>query len=251
MRACRAIHAPRADVAAAASDPSSPRPERTCLPTFLQGTFSVFRLDSPSIEAAFHKIPRAIRPALSLLVLVALMGLAGCGGNGGGADDSSTAANDSSTAAREAFPLVRAARRIPAADPSLSKARFVARVNRLCRAAWPVIRRNLAAYESKQDRRFSEQRRFRQAFEQSLAPEVKARIFDPMMALGAPREDKRQLVEAMRWLGEAIEIGQGAHGGYPITSPVVVWDLFDIFNPLARRYGLGECLVNGAHTGFE
>jgi hypothetical protein len=146
---------------------------------------------------------------------------------------------------------VRAARQMPAADPPLSKAQFVTRVNRLCREAWPAIRRNLAAYKSGQDPRLSPQRRFRQAVGQSLVPEVKGRIFDRMMALGAPQEDRPELEEVMRWLGEAIEIGQGAHGGFPITSPVVVWDLFDVFNPLSYRYGLGECPVNAAHTGFE
>jgi hypothetical protein len=140
---------------------------------------------------------------------------------------------------------------MPVADPPLTKAGFVARVNRLCREAWPAIRRNLAAFESGQDPRLSAQRRFRQEVGESLAPEVKRRIFDPIMALGAPRENKAQLVETMRWLGEAIEIGRGAHGGFPITSPVTLWDLFDLFNPLSRSYGLGECPVNAAHTGFE
>jgi hypothetical protein len=175
------------------------------------------------------------------VLLAAFAGLVGCGGG----------AADPTVAGEEPYPLVRAARQMPAADPPLSKTRFVARVNRLCREAWPAIRRNLAAYRSSQNPRFSPQRRFRQAVGQSLVPEVKSRIFDPIMALGAPREGRPALEEVMRWLGEAIEIGQGAHGGFPITSPVVVWDLFDVYDPLAHRYGLGECPVNAAHTGFE
>lgn len=69
-----------------------------------------------------------------------------------------------------------------------------------------------------------------------------------MLALGAPQGGRSEVEEIMRWLGEAIEIGQGE---FAITTPVLVWDLFDMFNPLARRYGLGNCLVNAAHTRFE
>jgi hypothetical protein len=81
----------------------------------------------------------------------------------------------------------------------------------------------------------------------SLLPDIEARIFNRILALGAPREGQGKLRAIMRWLGEAIEIGER---DFPMTSPRAVWDLFDIYDPLARRYGIGECAVNAAHTGL-
>jgi hypothetical protein len=182
-----------------------------------------------------RQAPRSLRP-LILVTVVAI--LSGCG-----AGD----ADDPHATAKEHESLVRVAHQIEAADPPISKARFVARVNQLCRRAWPTIRHNLAVYRGTQDPGLSPERRFKQGISRLLLPEVESRIFDPVMALGAPREGKPELEEVMRWLGEAIEIGEGQ---FAITSPVLVWDLFDMFNPLARRYGLGQCLVNRAHTRF-
>jgi hypothetical protein len=189
--------------------------------------------------------PRPARLAVlaSIALVSAVVALPGCGS--GGTEDQPAAAAVPQRA------LVRAGREMEAADPPLSKARFVARVNRLCRQAWPAIRRNFAVYRSTEDTELSERRRFKQAIGRSLLPEIESRFFTPILSLGAPRGDEAELREIMRWLGEAIELGQGGPGAFPITTPVILWDLFDMFNPLARRYGLGQCLVNARHTGFE
>jgi len=121
-------------------------------------------------------------------------------------------------------------------------------MNRSCRQAWPAIRRDLAAYESNQSPSLSERKRFKRAISGSLIPNVKSHIFDRIMALGAPSGDRSELEEIMRWLGEAIEIGEGQ---FPIILPSLVWDLFDIYNPLVHRYGLAECMVNSANTGIK
>jgi hypothetical protein len=190
-----------------------------------------------SISTPARKISRSL---WAIVLVATVVALSGCGENSG--DDPPAAA------AVEQRELVRAARAIEAADPPLSRAQFVTRVNKLCRLAWPEIRRRLAVYRSTQDPELSAQRRFEQGVARSLLPEIKSRIFDPMLALGTPTMGRSELEEIMRWLGEAIEIGQGE---FAINSPFLVWDLFDMFNPLARQYGLGNCLVNTAHTRFE
>jgi hypothetical protein len=180
------------------------------------------------------------------VLLLALVILSGCGS--GAADDQTPAHGEPAVAGQTQRPLVQAALDIEAADPPLSKSQFVTRVNGLCRQAWATIRQDLADYRGAQNRGLSAQRRFRQMIARSLSPKVESQIFDRIMALGTPRRERVEVEEIMRWLGEAIEIGQGE---YPVTSPVVVWDLFDMFNPLARRYGLSQCLVNRAHTRLE
>lgn len=170
--------------------------------------------------------------------------MASCGSGGREAEANSPA----TTAPPEKGALLRAAKSIEPARPPLSTAEFASRVNALCHRAWPAIRHDLATYKSHENPGLSERKSFKRAISNSMIPDIEKRIFDPILALGAPRGNRSELQETMHWLGEAIEIGKGQ---FPIILPALVWDLFDMFNPLANRYGLHECLVNPAHTQLE
>jgi hypothetical protein len=175
--------------------------------------------------------PDSLRNAAGILSVIAslvALALPGCG-----AEDGAGAPGDGAGA--------------PVAARQLSKVQFLARINGSCRRAWPGIRRNIATYRSEQNSELTP-RRFEEMVSRSLAPDIKIHIFDQIQVLGAPRGDAPEIRRIMRWLGEAIEIGEDR--SYPITDPVVLWDLFDMFNPLSRRYGLRDCLVNKAHTGL-
>jgi hypothetical protein len=108
-----------------------------------------------------------------------------------------------------------------------------------------TIRHNLAVYKSTQDPQFSPQRRFRESIRLSLLPGIDFHIFDNIRSLGAPKGEESKVEDMIGALQGAVEIGERA---FPIRSPTDLWDLFDIFNPMARQYGLDDCLVNRAHT---
>lgn len=130
------------------------------------------------------------------------------------------------------------------ASPTIDKAQFVKRVNKICREGWVTIFDNWNVYSSTQDPTLSEKERFIDAARLSLMAGIEFHIFDEIFRLGGPTGEEREVEVMIGTLQSAIERAQ--KGLAPIDSVAQVTELFDDYNQLARQDGLDECLVDEA-----
>ena len=167
-----------------------------------------------------------------MLVMVAAFTAlsAGCGG-GGSAD-----------AGGQTY-SVEAGITVTTAD--LPKARFIPRVNKICRHAWVAILENWDVYSRTQDPQLSEKARFVEALRLSLMAGIDFHIFDEIYNLGAPRGEGHRVEEIIGQMQSAVERGQKNLA--PIASVAQVSELFHDYNQRAHQYGLDDCLVDAAH----
>lgn len=125
-----------------------------------------------------------------------------------------------------------------------TKARFVARVNQICRKAWKLILRNFSRYSSWQSPRMSEADVFAKTVRLTYLASVDFYIFDPIYRMGAPKGEERAAEDVIGTMQIAVERGQRVVR-VPTTEKLLA--LFADYNEVARDYGLDECLVEGPH----
>jgi hypothetical protein len=163
-------------------------------------------------------------------VVIAVAGA--LGGCGGGSSDATGG---------EAF-VVRADTTMTTGK--LPKARFVVRVNQLCRKGWGPILDNFARYLKWEHRNLSPREQFARTVRVTLMAGIDFYIFDVIHELGAPAGEEREIERMIGAMQEAVERGQRLG---PLYSVAEISALFDDFNQRARRYSLDDCLVDEPH----
>jgi len=126
---------------------------------------------------------------------------------------------------------------------SVTKARFVAQANQACRHGWPIILENFAQYSSWQSPKLSKGELFAKAIRFSFLAGLDFWIFDPIQKLRAPVREKENVEEVIGKMQIAVERGQREIRAY---TPVQLSAQFADYNQAALRYGLVDCLVDGA-----
>jgi len=125
-----------------------------------------------------------------------------------------------------------------------TKARFVARVNQICRNGWKVILQNFDEYSSWQDPKLTERKLFAMSVRLSYLAGVDFHIFDEIYNLGAPKGEERAAEDVIGELQTAVERGQRV---VTVPNTAKLEALFADYNRAAREYGFDECLIGGSH----
>jgi hypothetical protein len=170
------------------------------------------------------------RTAIALGAIAAAV-CGGCGGNGSSGTDArgfSVRADTTMTTAA-----------------SLTRARFVMRINRTCRRTWPAILENFAAYGGRLAPELSGGRRYAKAIRLSFTAGLDFYVFDAIYNLGAPPGEEKRVEEMIGTMQESVERTQ--RGLRPVRSPEQLEAHFAAYNRLAREYGLDDCLVADMH----
>jgi hypothetical protein len=132
-------------------------------------------------------------------------------------------------------------------DHALTKAKFLAHVNELCRRKWRFIMnavKQTRVLWEKQYPRVNDRQNYLRAVRLSFFSSLNFLIFDWVRRLGAPPGGKQAVEELLGAMQETID--QGSRGVRFTTVPQLQ-ALFTRYNEEARRYGLDQCLVSGAH----
>lgn len=176
--------------------------------------------------------------AISLAAVISLVALTGCGGGNGGS---------SATAKSQAYSVngrtysVRADTTITTASVSLPQWRT--QVNQVCREAWPTIQENFDKYLSWQNQHLPMRVRMEKTIRLSVLAGIDFHIFDNIHKEKAPEGEQASVEELIGAMQAAVEHGEKLH----MHSQKQLFALFADFNRRARRYGLDDCIVNGAH----
>jgi hypothetical protein len=185
----------------------------------------------------------SLRAAIGLTA-IAVAGLAGCGGSGSSGAGGASGSRGTGGAAERGF-SVRADTTVTTAAASLTKARFLARMNRTCRRTWPTILHNFVVYGRRPGPELGGRRRYAKAVRLTFTAGLDFYVFDAIYNLGAPPGDEERVEEMIGTMQESVERTQ--RGLRPIPSPRRLQAHFAAYNRLARAYGLDDCLVAGAH----
>lgn len=124
---------------------------------------------------------------------------------------------------------------------SITRVRFVRRMNKACRKAWPVIVGNFLEYVAAQAPEVGKRERIAKAIRGPLLAGIDFYIFDYFRYLGAPPGDERKLEEIIGPMQVAVELGEKRLA--PTDSIAQVLELFEDYNRRAGQYGLDDCLV--------
>jgi hypothetical protein len=130
---------------------------------------------------------------------------------------------------------------------SLTKPRFVVRVNELCRREWPVIVENFAEYSGVQSPRMSRKDLFAKSVRLSFLAGLDFHVFDNIRRMKAPAGEQRQVEGVIGEMQIAVERGQRELHAY---SPGQLSAQFADYNRAARRYGLVDCVVDGTRLSL-
>jgi hypothetical protein len=175
-----------------------------------------------------------MRRLIAALAVAAL--IAGCGADGQGADPTTGSTASSSRSYGILY-----------VNPDLTKQKFVAHVNSLCRRKWRFIDnavRQTSVLEGKAHPQMSKLKRYTVGVQDSYYASVSYHIYTPIQrGVGAPPGEKQAVEDVLRAMLDGMSQGEEM----PITKPAQVEAMFSDYNQLARRYGLDECLVTGAH----
>ncbi|HET9162456.1 MAG TPA: hypothetical protein VFN89_03290 [Solirubrobacterales bacterium] len=185
-----------------------------------------------------HKIAPRVHTRL-LAVLVAVLVAATLTACGGGNGDPSAEAH----AGHGFTPNPRTA--VFAASPPMSKPKFLAYINGVCRKAWVELAENWQIYLHTSSQKLNRQTRYAEAVQHSLLGGIVFHIFDDIQMLGSPRGDERAVEEIIGPL--LIPAKAGESGKWRARSAAEVTSHFTVYNRRADRYGLRDCLVNRAH----
>jgi hypothetical protein len=137
--------------------------------------------------------------------------------------------------------------RVTVAPGSLTKPKFLAHVNEVCRRKWRFIMnavKQTRVLWEKQYPRVDDRENYTRAVRLSFFSSLNFLIFDWVHRLGAPPGEKRTLEELLGAMQEATDRGSR---GPRLTTVSQVKALFISYNEEARRFGLDQCLVSGAH----
>jgi hypothetical protein len=130
---------------------------------------------------------------------------------------------------------------------SLTKRKFVARANSLCRRRWRLVLnavRQTRVLWGRQHPKVSTQRNFVRSVRLSYFASINFLIFDEIRRWGAPPGEAQAVEGVTEAMQEVITRGE-QH--LPTTSVARLKAMFAGYNRLASRYGLDECLVAGSH----
>lgn len=164
---------------------------------------------------------------LLFLATLAVVGGAGCGGSSDAGQPYVVQADTTVTVA------------------SIPEAQLVPRINSICRQGWVTILDNFAKYSRwHENDGGSASARFAEAVRLSLLAGIDFHIFDEIHDLGAPQSERREIESIIGTMQSAVERGQKNLA--PVSSVAQVSRLFADYNRRARRYGLGDCLVDEA-----
>jgi hypothetical protein len=178
----------------------------------------------------------------SLVAVAAIVALAILAVSCGGADDSATGSDG-----RE-FQVTGADTTVTPVN-SLTKAKFLAHANDLCRRKWPFIlnaARQTANFTRKLHPETSELEQYRRGVRISYYPAIDFHLYDEIQRLGGPPGETQTIEEVLGSMQEAVERGQRM----VTSSPAQVEKLFSVYNQIARHYGLDECLFEGGHLPY-
>jgi hypothetical protein len=177
-----------------------------------------------------------MRTAVAVVAVAVVAAMApGCGGSGGG-DPSSSGGKEFSVEADTTMTTAR----------SLTRPKFVAHVNSLCRRKWKFILnavRQTSAITGKLHPQTSGMQRYLRGIRLSYFASLDFHLFDEIHRLGAPPGETRAVENLIGTMQEGVERGERMR----ISSRAQLEPLFADYNRVARGYGLDECLIAGAH----
>lgn len=134
----------------------------------------------------------------------------------------------------------------PVVTNSLTKAKYIARANALCRRSWadmyasfeqryPLVARR---YQNEQDLNAMEVKQFGSASRHIFLPSLQIQS-DDLHYLGSPRGDEQQVEAMLNSLQQAVYNGWKQR----ILSARQFAAIFHHFTILAYEYGINSCLV--------
>lgn len=167
---------------------------------------------------------------LALLSAAIVLVTAGCNGGSGSAE-----LGEAQTYDPEANTTMRVA------QPPLTKAQFVTRVNKICRQAWDAVVDNWAQFTSEQDKKKSKKERFDEAVRFPLLSGIDFYIFDSIRELGAPAGEEEEIETIIGPLQITVELGWKER--WHAYSVADVAPRFETYNERTRKYGLDDCLI--------
>jgi hypothetical protein len=171
-----------------------------------------------------------------VLAVAALIG--GCGADGQGSNPTAGATASSNRPYGILY-----------VNPDLTKRKFVAHVNGLCRRKWRFIQnavRQTSVITAKAHPQTSRLQRYSAGVQESYAASIGFHIYTEIQHLGAPPGEKQAVEDVLRAMQDGMKRGQET----PVTGPAQVEAMFTDYNRLARRYGLDECLAAGSHLPY-
>lgn len=134
-------------------------------------------------------------------------------------------------------------------NPGLTKQKFVAHVNGLCRRKWRFIQnavRQTSVLTGAARPQTSKLQRYTAGVQQSYFASIGFHIYTEVQHLGAPPGEKQTVEDVLKAMLDGMRRGEAT----PIARPAQVRAVFSDYNRLAHRYGLDECLVAGAHLPY-
>jgi hypothetical protein len=174
---------------------------------------------------------------VAVLATAAAVALAaGCGG-GASADPQESGGVEASTQTGPTVTTVS----------SLTRQRFVARANSLCRRRWRLVLnavRQTRVLWGREHPHVSTHQNFVRSVRLSYFASINFLIFDEIRRWGAPPGEARAVEKVTGAMEDVIVRGE-RH--LPTTSVAQLKAMFAGYNRLASSYGLGECLVAGSH----
>lgn len=186
---------------------------------------------------------------LRLVAAAATTGLAvialGCGGGSSG--DGADGGDGSSAKSRVSVTTPRVS---VTTSKSMTKPRYVAYVNAFCRRKWRFIMNAVKMTRVLWEKQYpgvNDRKNFIRAVRLSFFSSLNFLIFDRVRNLGAPPGEKRAVEELLGAMREATDRGSGPPS---FTTVPQVKALFTRYNREARRYGLNQCRVEGAHLPY-
>jgi hypothetical protein len=167
--------------------------------------------------------------ALALLIGIAILTAAqGCGGG-----SSSTEKTFSVRAGTTVY------------HGNLSKPRFLAHINAVCRWAWGKIRRSFAEARLVRSPKQSEKAWHEEALRLIVVGGIDFHIFDAIRITGSPPGEEDKVEQILGPMQEAVEWAQRVHHVHSVAE---LPKRFKVYNARAQHYGLDDCTVTTAHV---
>jgi hypothetical protein len=126
---------------------------------------------------------------------------------------------------------------------SLTKARFLVRANRACRHGWRSIIKFHSEYSRLHRNQLNDEQLFAQSVRHTFFATLDVVIFDPIHLMPAPSGEASDVEAVIGRLQRAVEF---AERRVPIRTLAQFAARFEPYNLAAHRYGLDDCLVDGA-----